>query len=112
MEKKLYLVTANGAEIAIRDCFVAEPHASAVYQNREEMDAALTQIQEGNLSTLTIRRGSVVLLTFEDCVLDGFQVYFNADGTLTAHYYFRDHAHTPAGAGMLEDDEEEEDEEE
>ncbi len=111
MAKKLYLAMANGTQIQIKDCSVMEPHVIAAYQNKEEMDAALATVQEGNLSTLTIKRGSSAVLTFEDCVLEGFQVYFNADGTLTMHYYFRDHAHTPAGGGMLEDDEDEEEEE-
>lgn len=112
MAKKLYLAMANGEQIEIKDCSVLEPHAIAGYQNKEEMDAALATIGEGNLSTLAIKRGAKTLLTFEDCVLDGYQVYFNADTSLTVHYYFRDHAHTPAGGGMLEDDDEEEDEEE
>lgn len=111
MAKKLYLAMANGTELPIKDCSVLEPHVIAAYQNREELDAALTQIAAGNLSKLEIKKGSKVALTFDDCVLDGFQVYFNADSSLTVHFYFRDHAHTQAGAGMLEDDEEEGEEE-
>ncbi|MBR3740234.1 MAG: hypothetical protein IKN04_07185 [Clostridia bacterium] len=111
MAKKLYLAMANGTQIKIRDCSVLEPHVIAAYPSKEDMDAALAIVQEGNLSTLTIKRGSNPVLTFEDCVLEGYQVYFNVDGTLTTHYYFRDHAHTPAGGGMLEDDDEEEEEE-
>ena len=106
-KKQLKLVLANGTEIPVHDMLsVMEPHVIAKYLNQEELDAALTQIAEGNLGIITIKKGSIIMLIYEDCVLEGYQVHYEMDGTLSVHFYFRDNAH-----GLQdEEDEEEEDE--
>ena len=45
------------------------------------------------------------MLVFEDCALEGYQVHYELDGTLTAHLYFLDHAH-----GLPEDEEDDDEE--
>ena len=107
-KKQLKLLLSNGTEILIHDMLsIMEPHIIAKYPTQEELDIALNQIAEGNHGIITIKKGSSTMLIYEDCILEGYQVHYEMDGTLSAHLYFRDHAH-----GLPDDDEEDEEDDE
>lgn len=105
-KKKLKLVFANDVELPIHDLLsVMEPHIIAKYPDQAALDEALGVIGSGNLSTITVKKGTATALVFEDCSLEGYQVHYELDGTLTVHLYFLDHAH-----GLPEDEEDDDEE--
>lgn len=107
MAKKMYLVFSDEREMPIRDMIsMVEPHIVADYATQQDLDDALEMIRTENLYELSVKRGTKIAFTFEDCALDSYQVHYEQNGTLACYFYFRENAHGLAG------DDEEEDEEE
>ena len=116
MKNSLTLKLKSGEEIPVYNCSLVEPYMVAYYDNWNDISAYRETIQSGNLSEIYIQKKGNTLLTFEDCVLDGIQTFFNMDGTFTVNFYFREHAHNISEEKIItlldEEEEEEEPEEE
>lgn len=108
MAKKMYLLIGEDKEVPICDLIsVAEPHVVARYPTRAALDDAIGIIRGENLMEVSIKKGNRIILQFYDCVLESYQVHYEAGGEMAVYFYFRENAH-----GLAPDDEEDEEEEE